>query len=136
MNVSGTTREGPGATPWPLLLLALVATVIVLGSLLRNLPGRAVMPEVPPVELPPLTEHALRHADAKAAWNHVRQHGTYCRYDCPDGRTRYVCGMPDHAWAIVVISARNTLITAFTSDQEYARDIIDACRNPWRFVHP
>jgi hypothetical protein len=86
--------------------------------------------------LPELTEHALEHADARAAWEWVGNHGAYCRYDCPDGRTRFVCGMPDGRWAVVVLGVTQKLITAFTSDQDYARDIIDGCRNPWRFVHP
>jgi hypothetical protein len=118
------------------MLLVLIVTVIVLGSLLRRVPGSAAMPEAPPVELPPLTAHALEHPDSRLAWDHVRRNGAYCRYDCPDGRTRYVCGMPDHSWAVVVLSAADRLITAFTTDQEYARGIIDGCQNPWRFVHP
>ena len=126
----------PGRRSGRLLVLALLAIVgRVLGSLLRHVPGREVMPPEG-VMLPELTEHALEHADARAAWEWVGNNGAYCRYDCPDGRTRYVCGMPNGRWAVVVLGATQKLITAFTADQDYARGIIDGCRNPWRFVHP
>ena len=89
------------------------------------------------VALPALTEHALRHADARDAWDWVARNGDYCKYNCPDGRTRWVCGMAGRGqrWAIVVIQAER-LITAFVADQDYARTVIDGCYAEWRFLHP
>jgi len=115
--------------------MVVLAAVVLFGSLIGHVPGRAVMP-AEQVFLPELTEHAALHADAQASLDWVHNHGAYCRYDCPDARTRFVCGMPNGRWAVVVLSATEKLITAFTTDQEYARGIIDGCNNPWRYVHP
>lgn len=131
MSCEGPQRQA-GLVLWAMVGLVLV---VVFGSVARHAPGRAVMPPEQ-VFLPELTEHALVHADSKVAHEWVGHHGAYCRYDCPDARTRYVCGMPDGRWAVVVLSATEKLITAFTTDQDYARGIIDGCSNPWRYVHP
>jgi len=114
----------------PALLVMLFAVLMLV--LLVSLPGVTV----PLPKLPPLTEHALKHDDAAIARDWVNRHGRFCRYTCPDGRTRYACGMPGNQWAIVVLDAAGDLITAFTADQDYAKGITDTCHNPWRMAHP
>lgn len=124
--------RGNGAA-W--VVLALLVTLALVG-VSRMQTWRAPVAEPPVVELPELTEHALAHADAREAYGWVEQHGQYCKFDCPDGRTRFVCGMSNNRWAVVVVGVAGRLVTAFTADQAYARGIIDECRNPWRMSHP
>jgi hypothetical protein len=61
----------------------------------------------------------------------------HCKWECPDGRDRYVCAMqPAREWAIVVYEA-GELVTAFvTEDQAYVNAVIEPCLNPWRYAHP
>ena len=118
--------------------LVLVAHLLMPGLIPSLLGAMRVGPQPSKAldtSLPALTAHALRHADAKEAWDHVQRHGRFCKWSCPDGRTRYVCRMPGNRWAIVVLAARE-LVTAFTGDHDYARDVIDGCSNPWRMAHP
>ena len=124
--------------PLPFLLLLLGVSAVLGLLLLASATPTVTLPQGPPAvveELPPLTAHALRHEDAQEAFDWVSKHGRYCRYQCPDGRTRYVCGMSDHRWAVVVVEAAR-LVTAFTTDQDYAKGIVDTCHNPWRMAHP
>jgi hypothetical protein len=134
-----------------LLLLAVVAALalLLLGGTARGLTlpsgttvhvPRILRAQANPdaVDLPPLSAHALEHGeDAQAAWNWVRRHGRTCRWDCPDGRTRYVCGMPKNIWAIVVVEGGD-LVTAFTGDQDYAKGATEGCRNGYWYgaAHP
>lgn len=90
--------------------------------------------------LPDMSPHAWEkhQTQAEIAYNHVQNmpNADHCKWSCNDGRDRYVCGMDDGRWAIVVV-AGDTMITAFTADQEYARSIIDTpgCKNPWHYAH-
>lgn len=89
-----------------------------------------------PYELPPLTDHALEHQDAQQAWNWVQHNGRFCRWQCPDGRTRFACNMRgSDRWAMVVLEG-DALITAFITNQGYAVESIAGCTNPWRLSHP
>jgi len=125
----------------PLVLLfglfLVVAALLVIGAQLDALQLPAMpQPQALHEPLPALTEHALRHDDAAIAWNWVNQRGRFCRHECPDGRDRFICPMPDHRWAIVVLDQVGGLVTSFTSDQDYARGWTDFCHNPWRMAHP
>ena len=115
------------------LMLVLIVLVVLVLAVVPQVPWG--MPKSADVQLPELSPHALRHEDAQAAWRWVEGHGRFCRYDCNDGRTRYVCAMPQNRWAIVVLEA-GQLITAFTGDQDYAKGAMSGCRNPWHFAHP
>jgi hypothetical protein len=97
------------------------------------------------VSLPPLNGHAVdRHAgQAVRAWKHVKNNGgPGDRWDCPDGRIRWVCGLTDKEgkakglFAVVVIAATGGLITAFICNQSYAKSITDQGKNPWKLNHP
>jgi hypothetical protein len=114
----------------PILLLLTLLVVFITLSLPIGIPNERE------VDLPQLSAHALLHIDSRLAWNWVRNNGKYCKYDCDDGRTRYVCGMPENRWAIVVLDAFG-IVTSFTADQAYAKDVIDnGCHNPYRIAHP
>lgn len=94
--------------------------------------------------LPPLNGHARqRHQEnAERAYQYVQaltpEQADHCKWSCTDGRDRYVCGMPGGEWAIVVLDGAN-LVTAFVTDQDYAKKIIDdwgdSC-NHWHYAHP
>ena len=125
--------------PLPILvLLGAAVAILVLASLPRlpRLPAGMPQSDALPQVLPDLTEHALAHPDAREAYEWTQHHGAFCRYECPDGRTRFVCPMAGNRWAVVVLGVTQRLITAFKTDQDYARGIIDQCRNPWRMAHP
>lgn len=114
-----------------------LATLLFLGLVLLGL-WMAIpqgMPTDRSVSLPDLTPHALEHEDAREAWTWVRWHGLFCKWSCPDGRTRFVCGMRNGRWAIVIKEGQR-LVTAYTADQSYAIGLIDGCSNPWQFSHP
>lgn len=126
------TRRSPAILLIPLLaVLAILMLVLV-----QRLPVGMPTSDAPTKDLPALTPHALKHADAQTAWDWVQHHGRFCQYDCPDGRTRFVCPMDDGRWAVVVLGRFWRLVTAFTCDQDYAKGIADECYNPWRYAHP
>ena len=87
--------------------------------------------------LPPITEHGKLHENWHSAYNYINNNGKFCKYECPDGRTRYICGTPDGGWAIAVVDKLVT-ITAYMTNQKYARKLIDesGCSNPYRYNHP
>ncbi len=69
--------------------------------------------------LPPLTEHALLHADAVEVWKWLNKNATdFCKYKCGD-RVVFACRMPGGKFAFAVVDAVAT-ITAFRADQGYA----------------
>ena len=122
------TRARPGRV---LVLLSATVAVLLMWSVSRvqqvpTFPRSDALPE----QLPPLTAHALEHADAWEAWSWVQHHGRHCRNKCTDGRTRYVCRMRSSRWAVVVLGVTERLITAFTTDARYAWEVIDNCRGP------
>jgi len=83
-------------------------------------------------------QHAVqKHSiDAQAALNHVAWNSAFCKWECPDGRTRWACSMGGGKWAIVVKEG-NVLITAFTStSQDYVKGITAGCKNRYRPMHP
>ena len=97
------------------------------------------------VVLPPLNSHAVdRHAgQAVRAYNHVKNNGgPGDKWDCPDGRTRWVCALMDKdglkkgLFAVVVLAASGSLVTAFICRKDYAKSISDSAANPWRITHP
>lgn len=70
-------------------------------------------------ELPPLCDHAKLHADSAEVWEYLNSANTRgCKWDCPDGRTRYFCKMPGGKWAFAVVEGAAT-VTAFFTSQEY-----------------
>jgi len=97
------------------------------------------------VVLPPLNGHAVeRHADqAIRAWNHVRDNGgPGDKWECPDGRTRWICALTDPKsrakglFAVVVISAAGGLITAFICRKDYASSIAAQSKCDFHIDHP
>ena len=98
------------------------------------------------VILPPLNQHARdRHPNGQAsrAYNHVKKNGgEYCRWECSDGRIRYICPLDNKEtngislWAVVVLVAGSVagthrIITAFICRQDYAYSIREQGHNPW-----
>ena len=59
----------------------------------------------------------------------------FCRWDCNDGRQRYVCRGAENMFAIVVMEGAR-VVTAFMSTQMYATGITTdpGCKNPWRML--
>jgi hypothetical protein len=113
------------------------STPRVLGALLVLL---AVLALAASMTLPALNHHAVENhgSDASTARQHVQSLGDkarYCRWECPDGRTRYACGMPGGKWAVLIM-AGDAIITAFTTnDRDYVLGMIDPCTNHWRYTH-
>jgi len=132
-----TTLQSPRSSidPLPVLMMAAVLVGLMMLSSLPRVP--AGMPTSTAVDLPALGAHALLHSDAKMAWDWVRQKGVFCKWDCRDGRDRYVCPMRGGRFAVVVADAVR-VVTAFTTNQSYAKDVTDdpRCSNPWRLKHP
>ena len=62
---------------------------------------------------------------------------TFCRHDCPDNRTRYVCNIRGtNDWAVVVLQG-TTLVTSFITNQEYAQKVLDDdCSDRGFYAHP
>ena len=102
------------------------------------------------VVLPALNSHAIqRHHDgAIRAYNHVKNNGgDHCRWECADGRIRYICPLDNRQnngaslFAVVVLVAGAAagslkLVTAFICRQDYARSIAETGKNPWHITHP
>jgi hypothetical protein len=94
-----------------LILLAIGLIALWLMSLATHPAPSGRLPSLPvgmprtrelPYELPPLTEHALEHEDAEAAWSWVQHNGRFCRWQCPDGgrASRATCGArPAGRWS-------------------------------------
>lgn len=110
----------------------LTAATTVVGDFPRVMPrGRAADAELPET---PNAHARIKHPDAQFALDWVRNNGLYCRYDCTDGRTRFVCeidrqnGDP-RRWAIVVLATESwELITSFTTtDDVYVENVIRQC---------
>ena len=98
------------------------------------------------VVLPPLNGHAIeRHDDgAFRAHQHVSENGgDWCRWECKDGRVRYICpinGKGPNLFAVVVLAGDELteyrLVTAFICRADYALSLKETGKNPWRFLHP
>jgi len=118
-------------------LLAMLLAGLV-GLVFIGLIGPALTPRTSPnIDL----GHADRKhgQDAQIARDWVQRHGEYCRWECPDGRTRYVCPMKGEYsghWAIVVMEGVVEITAFLTDSQEYVRRVIEPCHNPWRLSHP
>jgi hypothetical protein len=122
-------------------LLVMLAALPALREISKNPPRISQPPVVrQPVALPPLTEHALLHAEAQEVHTFLSLADTGgCKWDCSDGRTRYACFHSKvQGWAFAVVEAGVT-ITAFFTDQDYAvghtRDF-PGCSNPFHGAHP
>jgi len=125
MTTQISTRNRPSKIP--LLLFAIIG-ILLLG-----------------VILPPLNQHARdRHGgQANRAYNYVKKNGgEYCRWECTDGRIRYICPMDNKEtggvslWAVVVLAIATTatgykMVTAFICRQSYAYSIREQGHNPW-----
>jgi hypothetical protein len=131
------TSDGSGVMG---ILLAGIAGVALLAAGLA-----AVMPNVEDViELPDerIDDHAdVKHgSDAQAARDWIASNGgPGCKWECPDGRTRYVCRTDTGRWAIVVINTVTRVeVTAFMTDsQDYIQGCIAGGDNPWHYgSHP
>lgn len=77
--------------------------------------------------------HGLAEAEEARQW--VQSNGQFCRWQCPDGRDRFACGMPGGRWAVVVLEGTAEVTAFITDDHGYIRSIIDPCSNPWRYSH-
>jgi len=123
-------------SPVPVLIWLVLLAVLAALAVGRMLPTG--MPATPQLvqPLPELTAHALEHEDSRVARDWVQRHGRFCRWECPDGRTRFACPMAEAGRFAVVVLGRSGLITAFTTNQDYALGAIEGCRNPWRYAHP
>ena len=115
-----------------ILLLAAVALFLFLVS----------PTPTPSIWMPP-NEHAVeKHgADAGAALQWIqglsREKKEFCKYECPDGRTRYACGMKGGNWAVVVYEGVRLITSFITDDQAYIKgSITDPCSNGWNYSHP
>jgi hypothetical protein len=114
----------------PFFILLLVAVILVLAA--SAIPTVGAQWEV--------SSHALEHAEAMVVINYVKLFGWFHRFDCKDGRVRYIVPTPLHKWAFVVLDpTASRVITAFWADQDYVVGQIDFCgpgANPWRYAHP
>ena len=125
-----TTQTMTRKYPFKILLMVMIlfAALLLLG-----------------VVLPPLNQHARdRHAgQAARAYNHVKKNGgDHCRWECSDGRIRYVCPLDNKEtggvslWAVVVLAGSvlagtYRIVTAFICRQSYAYSIREQGTNPW-----
>ena len=79
----------------------------------------------------------IKHGqDALAVRAWIAGHGDYCRWECPDGRTRFVCDMGRGKWAIQVLEDDIEVTAFICSSQGCALSIIEGCTNPWHMAHP
>lgn len=93
--------------------------------------------------LPALNDHAVeRHESAAVdAWGYINSLPSkdFCKWQCNDGRTRYMCNVRGtDNWAVAVVED-GQLITAFLATQHYARGIIEGAgcnANPLHYNHP
>jgi hypothetical protein len=94
---------------------------------------------------PALNDHAVNKHGAAAltAWEHISRSAksNFCKWKCPDGRTRYLCWIRGvDEWAFAAVNEDGSLATSFLTTQKYARKIIkDAgCTNPFHYgnAHP
>jgi hypothetical protein len=78
----------------------------------------------------------IKHGqDAHAARAWIAGHGDNCKWDCPDGRTRYACRMSGNRWALGVYE-NGAEVTAFITDsQGYVQAFTAGCKNPMRYEH-
>ena len=110
---------------------------ILLGGILMAIFGMLVM-----AGLPEVSDHATKKHGAEAinAYDYVNNMPGYrrrfCRHNCPDGRTRYVCNIKGTSdFAIVVVEAER-VITSFVSSQDYAVHVLEDQCGGSRFAHP
>ena len=111
----------------PIGLLAGVFIIVALGIVLLNLSNISV------------SAHAVeRHGDqAIIATQWVATHsGPGHRWDCKDGRQRWIVPYNAHEWAIVVLDGL-TQVTAFiTDDQDYVVKQHEGCKRWQNWAHP
>jgi hypothetical protein len=94
------------------------------------------------VAVPLAPELVKNHSDAKhgddarAARLWIAGHGRHCKWECPDGRTRYACRMDDGKWALMVLEGMVEVTAFVTGSQDYVQAFIAGCENPWHYSHP
>lgn len=111
----------------PVGLLAVLVIVATAGIVLLNLGNISVC------------THALdRHGnDAVIATEWVNTHGTGGnRWDCNDGRQRWIVPYGSTAWAIVVMEAGEQITAFITDDQDYVVKQHDGCKQWQNWAHP
>lgn len=123
-----------------LLLLVMMLILAVAGGVqpvLDTSRFQLERPQLPP--LPPLSAHALKHAEAVRVARFLSEYDwRFCRYDCGN-RIYLACRMPDGYFAFAVIDAAwQTIITAFITDANYALRVKDdpRCRPFINAAHP
>ena len=129
---SGTYDSGRSVAP-TLFVLAVIIVALT-GLALAQLAPMVQSPDIPMID--PASHAGAKHgSEAYEAINTVNK-SRYCRWDCTDGRERYVCAGNNNLWAIVVTEGAK-VITAFMSTQEYAHNVTErpGCSNPWRLAH-
>lgn len=131
----GQSRSGGGGC----IVLILIAGAIIMGFL--SLVGGSLGAGAEQ-SLPALNDHAIQKHGQQAvnAWQYIDSLAIkdFCKWECPDQRTRYVCNIKgSNDWAVAVLEDGH-LITSFVTNQEYAKGVIDSagCGNPWRLSHP
>lgn len=135
------------------LLVAALGTAVSEGSITLPRPANPEVPGAPPklwnvnvpegadttVALPAINQHARdRHGEeAQMAADIVAQRGKFHRWQCRDGRDRYMVPAGMGRWAFVVVQGYNFITSFMTTDAEYiaGEQNSDRCRgtNPFAF---
>lgn len=132
-----TQERKTGSSGFGCILLVAILGAVLFGFL--SLMGSSLTS----APLPALNDHARdKHgAAAITAWEYINSSpkSNFCKWTCPDGRTRYLCWISKlNEWAFAAVNTDGTLATSFLTTQRYAKKIIDeaGCTNPWRLSHP
>lgn len=91
------------------------------------------------VTLPALAPHAIeRHGtQALVATQWVAAHGgPGNRWDCRDGRQRWIVPYGAREWAIVVVEGAVQVTAFITSDQDYVNKMHEGCKQWQNWAHP
>lgn len=141
-TVTQTRERKTGGSGFGCILLIVIVGAVLFGflSMMGTSLGTITTNSAP---LPALNDHAVNKHGAAAvtAWEHINRSAKsdFCKWKCPDGRTRYLCWIRSlNEWAFAAINEDGSLATSFLTTQRYARKIIDeaGCKNPWHYSHP
>lgn len=124
MEVVNSERNTIGVRVGVFAVLAFLITAVLAVNGLRN-----VVP----------SQHALQKhgTDAEVALEWVRTFGKgWHRWDCRDGRTRWIVPMDDGRWAIAVFEGSVNITAFITGNKDYVLRIKEGCQQWQNVAHP